>query len=322
MKVLGIDLGSANTRVASPRGELLLSEPSVIADCGPLGRAVGNQARRVLGRTPEHVQAIQPIRRGVVSSPAATRDMLKAMLRPHLGWGLRKPAAAVATPSRATVLERMALTEACQSAGLGPVRLIPFTVAAAFGADPEVGLKHAVTLMDVGAGLTEAALVSDHILLQETMSVGSEDFDLALAAYLRSEHNLEIGLDAAEELKRDVATAHKSGDGRKGKVWGREMSSGLPLEIALTGAQLRQAIAVPLDRIGGLGQALLDVSPPFLAGQILERGLILTGGGSLLHGLDRFLQERTGIPVRRAENPTQCAALGALAAYQAGWKEV
>lgn len=319
---LGIDMGSATTRVALSGKGIVVREASVIADCGTLGRAVGAKALRVLGRTPEHVQAIQPIRRGVVSSPPATRDMLKQMLRTHLRWKLRKPLAAVATPSRATVLERMALQDACQAAGTGPVRLVPSTVAAAFGSDREVGLRHAVTLMDIGAGMTETAVVSDHILLQETLGVGSEDFDLAIAAYLRSQHNLEVGLDAAEELKREVASAHSSGDSRQGTVWGREMSSGLPLELSVSGAELREALEVPLSRIAGLGQALLDVSPPFLAGQILERGVLLTGGGSLLHGLDRFLQKRMGIPVRRAENPGDCAALGALAAVEAGWKEV
>lgn len=321
---IGIDLGSATVRVAVSGKGVVYSEPAVIADCGrlPLARAVGEPARLVLGRTPANIQAIQPVRRGVVGAPLATRDMLQRVLKQVPGLRWRRPKAAVAVPSRATVLEREALSEACRAAGTGRVSLIPLPVAAALGCDAGVSPTHPVTILNLGAGLTEVAVVADDVLLGDTISVGSEDFDRAIAAHLRLTHNLEIGLDAAEELKLEIGTAHPDGDGQRARVVGREMSSGLPAQVEVSGRDIREAIAGPLQRIASLGRALLDVSPPALAGPILERGIILTGGGALLSGLDRYLEERLGVPVQLADDPCGCAARGAIIAAENRWSEV
>lgn len=323
---IGIDVGTATSRIAVAGKGVVVREPSVIADCGalPLAMAVGEAARRVLGRTPAHIQAIQPLRRGVVGAPVATREMLTRLLVQAVGnWKLKgRPQAAVAYPSRATLQERGALAAACQGAGCSTPVLIPMPVAAAFGADPEVARRHAVTVLDLGAGHTEAAVIAPDILLRDSISLGGEDLDRAIAAHLRTAHQLEIGLDAAEELKLNIGSAHPDGDHRSAQVWGREMSSGLPREVGVTGEALRAAMGPPLQRIASLARALLDAAPPALASDLLARGLVLTGGAARLNGLDRFLAEGLGVQVTVAVDASGCAARGAIAAAETGWREV
>lgn len=312
---VGIDLGTATIRVAEEKKGVILREPSVIADHETVELAfrAGREASRMLGRCPAHLQTLRPVRRGVVGAPVATRELVRQVISRALGWRLKlRPAAAVAVPVKATEFERQALQDAFAQLGLGKVTLVEKPLAAALGADVAVGRPQAMMVLDVGAGVTEIAAISPGIVLSDSIPVGGDALDEALLVYLREAHGLEVSPDCAEAVKLAIGSAHPASDGSELQVGGRELACGLPHQVTVRSAEIREAMAQPLNRLATLLQATLDGTPPSLSTDILERGVVLTGGGAELRGLDRFLSERVGLPVKRAEHPADCVAVGAL----------
>ena len=317
MKV-GLDLGSATVRFADSRRGVVLREPCVIADglAGGSAFVVGTEAEKMLGRTPGAIQAVRPICGGVVSAPLAVAEMVKALWEqvPLGGWRAltSKPELVAAVPARITPAQEDALRRALRAAGFHQVSLVAKPVAAALGAVSSTGRARATTVVEIGAETTEVAALAPGIVVCEGIALGGRQFDEAIRRHLGEQHGLEADWREAERLKHEACTAHPSGDGLRAQVYGREIESGLPYTVTVDSRELREAIKDPLEAIAGLVARVLDLTPPGLSGDILEHGLVLTGGGAQLKHLDLFLAERTGMKVRLAEEPQDCAVLGLL----------
>lgn len=312
---IGLDLGSATLRIAEEAKGVILREACVIGDglAGGPTFVVGTAAERMLGRTPSHMQAVCPMTRGVVSAPRATGEFLKALLPKALGWRWKwGPQVVAAVPARISESQKTALIRALKFAGASKVSLMAKPVAAALGADSETGTSHATMVVDIGADTTEVAALSPGIIVCEAVPVGGRNLDEAIVAHMRNVHKLEIDLQRAERLKKKLGTAHPTRDAACTEVDGREMETGLPHKVSVTAQELREAIAHPLEQIVGLVRRTLDDTPAGLSDDILSNGLVLAGGGASLEGLDEFLAERTGLKVRVAKNPGDCAVLGLL----------
>ncbi|MBI3924279.1 MAG: rod shape-determining protein [Armatimonadetes bacterium] len=317
MQRIGLDLGTCTVLVADAHKGVLLKEPAVIASDSTQadGYTVGERARRMLGRTPAHIHAMRPVCRGAVGAPAATRELLKRVLPRAVGWKWRfHPEVVAAVPTRATRFEREALKQAIAAAGAGAVSIVEKPIAAAFGAGLKVGQPHAALIVDIGAGTTEVAAVSPEIVVCDCISVGGDAFDTAIVFHLRTCHGLEIGQESAEQIKLTIGSAHPRHDTRRLEVHGRDRSSGLPHHVTVTGRQVRLALEEPLRRIATLIHTTLDRTPPALSADVLQGGLVLTGGGALLRGLDEYLGQEIGQTVILAEDPVGCVARGTLIA--------
>lgn len=314
---VGLDLGSATVRFADSRRGVVLREPSVIADglVGGAAYVVGSEAERMLGRAPATIQAVRPVSGGVVSAPLAVAELLK-VLWGKFGAGWRnlgsKPALITAVPARITSAQEEALRRALKVAGFPQVRLVAKPVAAALGAVESTGKSRATTVVEIGAETTEVASLAPGIVVCEGIALGGRQFDSALRNHLREQHGLEADWREAERLKIQVCSAHPQGDSARGEVYGREIESGLPYTVTVTGQELREAVTEPLEAICALVSRVLDTTPPGISSDILTHGLTLTGGGAQLRHLDLFLAERTGMKVRVAEHPEDCAVLGLL----------
>ena len=318
---VGLDLGSATVRFADSRRGVVVREPSVIAD-GLVGEAayvVGTEAERMLGRAPSSIQAVRPVSGGVVSAPLAVAELLR-VLWGKFGTGWRylgpRPQLVAAVPARITAAQEQALRRALAVAGFPRVRLIAKPVAAALGAVETTGLAHATTVVAIGAETTEVASLAPGIVVCENLALGGRQFDQAIVIFLRERHGLEVDAREAERVKRQVCTAHPQGDELRGQVYGREIESGLPYTVTVTGGELRAAVAAPLEALAGLVWRVLDTTPPGLSTDLLTHGLTLTGGGARLRHLDLFLAERTGMKVRLADHPEDCTVLGLLKTLQ------
>lgn len=314
MKV-GLDLGSATLRIADEKRGVVLREACVIADglAGGPTFVVGAAAEKMMGRTPPHMQTIHPIGRGVVSAPLAAGELLKELLPRALGWrGKLKPMIVAAVPARITEAQEAAFRRALHFAGISQVTLVAKPVAAALGAVSGTGRQQATTVVDIGAETTEVAALSPGIVVCESIPVGGRQFDEAIRCHLRNHHGLEVDLIDAESLKKTTCSAHSDGDGARAEVFGRELDSGLPYTVTVHGAELREAITHSLESIVSLIKRTLGMTPAGLSQDILTHGLVLTGGGAQLAGLDLYLAEQTGLKVRVAENPGDCAVLGLL----------
>lgn len=314
MKV-GLDLGSATLRIADEKRGVVLREACVIADglAGGPTFVVGSAAERMLGRTPPHMTTIHPIGRGVVSAPLAAGELLKELWPRALGWRSKlKPVVVAAVPARITEAQEAAFRRALQFAGIRQVTLVAKPVAAALGAVAGTGRQQATTVVDIGAETTEVAALSPGIVVCESLPLGGRHFDEAIRCHLRNNHGLEVAPSDAETLKKAIGSAHPRGDGARWDVFGRELDSGLPSTVNVQAAELRQAITPCLELIVGLIKRTLDLTPAGLSQDILTHGLVLTGGGAQMSDLDLYLSEQTGLKVRVAENPGDCAVLGLL----------
>ena len=294
-----------------------MREPSVIAD-GLVGGArfvVGLEAERMLGRTPASVQAVRPVSAGVVSAPLAVAELVKA-LWVQFGNGWRslgsRPTLVASVPARITAAQEEALRRALKVAGFPQVRLVAKPVAAALGAVESTGQSRTTTVIEIGAETTEVAALAPRIVVCEGIALGGRHFDAAILQHLREQHGLEADPREAERLKKQACSAHPKGDEARGEVYGREIESGLPYTVTVSGRELREAVAAPLEAIAGLVSRVLDSTPPGISTDILTHGLVLTGGGAKLRHLDLFLSERTGMKVRVADHPEDCAVLGLL----------
>lgn len=312
---IGLDLGSSTLRIADEKQGVVLREACAIGDgvAGGPNFVVGALAEKMMGRTPDHMQAVYPMGRGVVSAPKATGEYLKELLPRAVGWRWKwRPQVVASVPARITEPQKQAFIKALRFAGASEVRLMAKPVAAALGAAPETGTRRSTMVVDVGAETTEVAALAPGIVVCESIPLGSRQFDEAIICHLRNVHGLEVSSETAESLKKELGSAHPVREEARVKVFGREMESSLPYTVEVNGRELREAIYHPLEQIVALVKQTLDKTPPGLSEDILTHGLVLTGNGALLKGLDEYLAHCCGLKVRVASNPGDCAVLGLL----------
>ncbi|MBE3583199.1 MAG: rod shape-determining protein [Limnochordaceae bacterium] len=311
---LGIDLGTATILVYVRGRGVVLREPSVVAidkDTGQV-KAVGEQAREMIGRTPGNIVAIRPMREGVIADYDVTQKLLEAFISRVAGRRhLFGPRVVVGVPSGVTSVERRAVVEAATQAGARSVFLITEPMAAAIGAGLNVDEASGNMVVDIGGGSTDIAVISlGGEVVSEQLRVAGDRMDEAVARYVRRVHNLMIGERTAEEIKIQIGTALPADDDASMDVRGRDMVTGLPRTVTLHSNEVYEALQEPLMAILESINRTLEQTPPELAADIMDKGIVLTGGGSLLKGLPTVIAERTGTPVHLAEDPVSCVALG------------
>jgi rod shape-determining protein MreB len=293
---------------------IVLEEPSVVAinrDTNEIV-AVGEEARQMLGRTPSNIVAVRPLRDGVISDYDVTERMLKYFIRRTCGSGrFFKPRIMVCVPSGVTEVEKRAVKEAAIQAGGKSVYLMEEPVAAAIGAGLDITQPNGIMIIDIGGGTTDVAVIAlGGIVTSNSVKIAGDRFDEAIIKYMRKEHKLYIGERTAEEMKITIGTAYPREQIVVQECRGRDLVTGLPKSIEITSKQMMEALEEPLQAICETVHGVLERTPPELAADISNRGIVLTGGGALLHGIDKRIEERTGIPVIIAENPKSCVAIG------------
>ncbi len=315
---MAIDLGTANTLVYVPGRGVVLDEPSVVAFNTEQGSqkviAVGLEAKEMLGRTPETVQTVQPMRDGVIADFVAAEEMIKHFIRLiHNRKTLTSPKVMICVPAEATPVERRAVQEAALSAGARKVFLIQEPVAAAIGVGLPVLAPRGAMVVDIGGGTTDIAVISlGGVIYSRSIRTAGNAFDDAIVSYIRQQYNLLIGQNSAEKIKIDSGTAISRANGKTVDIHikGRDLKKGIPSEIKLAPADIAEALALPLARIAeGVGMAL-EVIEPELAADIYEDGVYLTGGGALLDKIDTKLSRDTGVTYKVADDPLRCVAVG------------
>ncbi len=311
---IGIDLGTANTLVYVKGKGIILREPSVVAIDEQTGQvhAVGTAAKRMVGRTPAHIRAIRPLRDGVIADFDVTEQMLSHFIRRALERAVSiPPRVVVGVPSGITEVERRAVVEAARRAGAWETVLIDEPMAAAIGAGLDVAEPAGNMVVDIGGGTTEIAVISlGGICTQRSMRVAGEEIDEAIAAYVRREHNLYIGEATAEAIKIEIGSAYPQPEERTMEIRGKDLMTGLPKSVVIRSEEIREAITEPVAAIVDLVKEALDSTPPELAADVMNRGIILAGGGALLRGLDQLISAETDIPVYIAEDPLTCVVMG------------
>jgi rod shape-determining protein MreB and related proteins len=310
---LAIDLGTANTLVYVRGRGIVVSEPSVVAMDTYSGEvhAVGSEAKRMIGRTPASISAIRPLRHGVIADFEVTEQMLRYFMRKVHQSRFAHPRLVMCAPSGVTDVEKRAVIEASLSAGARRVHLIEEPIAAAIGAGLEIDEPVGNMVVDVGGGTTEVAVISlGGIVVAESIRTGGYELDDAIASYIKREHGLAIGQQTAEDIKLSVGSAmHMPGLG-KAEVRGRDLVSGLPKTVNLRADEVREALAAPLEEIMDAIKNTLERTPPELASDVAERGILLAGGGVLLQGFDQRVREETGMPANLADSPLTCVVVG------------
>jgi rod shape-determining protein MreB len=316
---MAIDLGTANTLVYVKGRGIVLNEPSVVALVSRGGKkqvlAVGNEAKQMLGRTPGDIEAIRPMRDGVIADFEVAEEMIKHFIRKvHNRRSFASPQIVVCVPSGSTAVERRAIQESALSAGARRVYLIEEPMAAAIGAGLPVTEPTGSMVVDIGGGTTEVAVLSlGGIVYSRSVRVGGDKMDEAIIAYIRRHHNLLIGEASAERIKKEIGSACPPPNGATGKtmeIKGRDLMNGVPKEITIGQRQIADSLAEPVGAIVEAVKVALEATPPELAADIVDKGIVLTGGGALLQGLDQVLREDTGLPVSIADEPLSCVALG------------
>jgi len=316
---MAIDLGTANTLVYVKGRGIVLNEPSVVATMTNRGgkkqvRAVGNDAKLMLGRTPGNIEAIRPMRDGVIADFEIAEEMIKHFIRKvHNRRSFANPMIIVCVPSGSTAVERRAIQESALSAGARRVFLIEEPMAAAIGAGLPVSDPTGSMVVDIGGGTTEVAVLSlGGIVYSRSVRVGGDKMDEAIIAYIRRHQNLLIGEASAERIKKEIGSAAppQDGEGVTMDIKGRDLLNGVPKEITISQRHIAEALAEPASQIVEAVKVALEATPPELAADIVDKGIVLTGGGSLLANLDQVLREETGLPVSIADDPLSCVALG------------
>ena len=315
---MAIDLGTANTLVYVKGRGIVLNEPSVVAIMNVKGKkqvlAVGEEAKLMLGRTPGNIEAIRPLRDGVIADFEVAEEMIKHFIRKvHNRRTFASPQIIVCVPSGSTAVERRAIQESAESAGARRVFLIEEPMAAAIGAGLPVTEPTGSMVVDIGGGTTEVAGLSlGGIVYSRSVRVGGDKMDEAIIAYIRRNHNLLIGESSAERIKTEVGSAcpPADGDGKVLQIKGRDLMHGVPREIVITERQIAESLAEPVGQIVESVKVALEHTAPELAADIVDKGIVLTGGGALLGNLDLVLRNATGLPVSIADDPLSCVALG------------
>lgn len=312
---IGIDLGTASILVYVKGRGIVLNEPSVVAIDKNSGEiiAVGEEARKMLGRTPGNIVAIRPLREGVIADYETTEKMLKYFINKAVGKSLFfKPRVMICIPSGVTGVEERAVKQAAVAAGAKQAFLIEEPLAAALGAGLDISEPNGSMVVDIGGGTTDIAVLSlGGIVCSTSIRVGGDKFDEAIVRYIRREHNLMIGERTAEELKKEVGSAHPLSKGNLSmEVRGRDLVSGLPKNVTITARECNIALHEPIEAVVSATKEVLEKTPPELSADIMNKGIIMTGGGAMLHGLDTLISERTGLPVYLADEAISCVALG------------
>ncbi len=312
---IGIDLGTANTLVYVRDRGIVLREPSVVAIQAGTTRvlAVGEEAKRMLGRTPGNIVAIRPLRHGVISDFEITEAMLRYFIRKvHSSRnGMVRPRVIISVPSGITEVEKRAVKESAAHAGAREVYLIEEPMAAAIGVGLPVHEPSGNMIVDMGGGTTEVAIISlAGIVHSKSVRVGGDEMDEAIIQYMKRVYNLMIGERTAEEIKMSIGSAHPLGEEMSMEVKGRDLVAGLPKTITITSEEIREALQEPVTAIVEAIRITLERCPPELSSDLVDRGIVLAGGTSLLRGIDKLIAEQTGLPVHRAEDPLSAVAEG------------
>lgn len=315
---MAIDLGTANTLVYVKGRGIVLNEPSVVAIAEIKGKkqvlAVGDEAKQMLGRTPGNIQAIRPLRDGVIADFEVAEEMIKHFIRKvHNRRSFASPMVIICVPSGSTAVERRAIQESAEAAGARRVYLIEEPMAAAIGAGLPVTEPTGSMVVDIGGGTTEVAVLSlGGIVYARSVRVGGDKMDEAIIAYIRRNHNLLVGEGSAERIKKDIGCACPpyEGEGRTIEIKGRDLMNGVPKELVISERQIAESLAEPVANIVEAVKVALEHTAPELAADIVEKGIVLTGGGALLKNLDYVLRVSTGLPVSIADDPLSCVALG------------
>lgn len=318
-KNIGIDLGTANTLVYVDGLGIVVREPSVVAIDKNNGHvlAVGNKANEMLGRTPDNIIAIRPLRDGVIADFDVTQEMIRILLRQACGKkrGLMKPKVTVCVPSGVTNVEKRAVEDAVLAAGAKDIIILEEPIAAAIGAGVNIDRPVGHMIVDIGGGTTEVAVVSlCGIVASKSLRLAGNSIDNAITNYIKSQYNLTVGDRTAEEIKMAIGSALPyEGEGVY-EIKGRDIVSGLPQNVSISSGEVREAMGESLRDIVSAVTSVLEETPPELAGDILDNGIILTGGGALIRNLDKLINLITGLPVTVADSPLDCVALGTVAA--------
>ena len=310
---MAVDLGTANTLVYVKGRGIVLSEPSVVAIDQRTGdvHAVGIEAKRMLGRTPGNITAIRPLKDGVIADFDVTEQMLRHFIQKVHQNRWAHPRVVVCVPSGVTGVEKRAVEEATLSAGARQAYLIEEPMAAAIGAGLPVTEPTGSMSVDIGGGTTEVAVISlGGIVVAQSIRVGGDELDEAIVNYVKREEKLMIGTQTAEEVKLEIGSAFRLRDEMEAEIRGRDMISGLPKTVVLSSEQVREALEEPVSQIVEAVKVTLDRTPPELASDIMDRGIVLAGGGSLLNGLDERLRDETEMPIHLADSPLTCVAVG------------
>ncbi len=310
---MAVDLGTANTLVYVRGRGIVLSEPSVVAIDTRTGEvhAVGVEAKRMLGRTPGTIQAIRPLKDGVIADFDITEQMLRHFIQKVHQHRFAHPRVVVCVPSGVTGVERRAVEEATLSAGARQAYLIEEPMAAAIGAGLPVAEPAGNMIVDIGGGTSEVAVISlGGIVVSQSLRVGGDEMDEAIINYVKKEYKLLIGQQTAEEIKLEIGSAYPMNEELQAEVRGRDLLTGLPKTVIISSEEIRHALEEPVGQIIDAIKQTLDKTPPELAADIMDRGVMLAGGGALLTGLDERLRQETQMPVHVADSPLTCVAVG------------
>jgi rod shape-determining protein MreB len=315
---MAIDLGTANTLVYVKGRGIVLNEPSVVAIAEAKGKkqvlAVGEEAKQMLGRTPGNIRAIRPLRDGVIADFEVAEEMIKYFIRKvHNRRTFASPLVVVCVPSGSTAVERRAIQESAESAGARKVYLIEEPMAAAIGAGLPVTEPTGSMVVDIGGGTTEVAVLSlGGIVYSRSVRVGGDKMDEAIIAYIRRNHNLLVGEGSAARIKEEIGSAcpPEDGDGETMEIKGRDLRNGVPKELVISERQIAESLSEPVGAIIEAVKVALEHTAPELAADIVDKGIVLTGGGALLGNIDFVLRHSTGLPVSIADDPLSCVVLG------------
>ena len=311
---IGIDLGTASILVYIKGKGVVLKEPSVVAfdrDTNKI-KAIGEEARLMIGRTPGNIVAVRPLRQGVISDYSVTEKMLKHFIQKAIGKRtFKKPRISVCVPSAATEVEKKAVEDATIQAGAREVAIIEEPIAAAIGAGIDITRPCGNMIVDIGGGTTDIAVISlGGTVVSTSVKTAGDDFDEAIVRYMRKKHNLLIGERTAEEIKINIGTAYTLPETKTLDIRGRNLVTGLPKTVTVTSEETMEALREPTSQIVEAVHSVLEKTPPELAADIADRGIVLTGGGCLLHGLEELIEEKTGINTMTAEDPMTAVAIG------------
>ena len=311
---IGIDLGTASILVYVKGKGVVLKEPSVVAFDRDTNRikAIGEEARLMLGRTPGNIVAVRPLRQGVISDYTVTEKMLKYFIQKAVGkQRFRKPMISICVPSQVTEVERKAVEDAAFQAGARDVKIIEEPIAAAIGAGIDIARPCGNMIVDIGGGTSDIAVISlGGTVVSTSIKIAGDDFDDAIVRYMRKKHNLLIGERTAEDIKIRIGSAYPRPESVSVDVRGRNLVTGLPKTITVTSEETEEALKDTTAQIVEAVHSVLEKTPPELAADIADRGIVLTGGGSLLYGLEELIESKTGITTMTAEEPMTAVAIG------------
>jgi len=312
---IGIDLGTASTLVYVRGKGVVLQEPSMAAIDKKSKEilAIGSEARRMLGRTPQNIAALRPMRSGVIADYEITQQILKYFIKKATRrfTTIRKPRVSICVPAGVSSVQRRAVEDAARSVGAREVHIIEETIAAAIGAGIDITKPRGSMILDIGGGTSDVAVISlGSCVVSGSVKMAGDDFDEALVRYVRKKHNLLIGERTAEDIKIGIGTASQRNADITMEVKGRSLLTGLPVNIIMSSEEAREALKESVAAVIDIIRNVFEQTPPELAGDIIERGIVMTGGGSLLFGLDKLIKDKTGINAVVAEDALSCVALG------------